>query len=151
MLVPVILSGGSGTRLWPLSHKKEPKQFLRLLSDKTLIQETLLRIASIENIAAPIIVNSQQHAHLLKDQLLEIVCYPSAIILEPVARNTAPAIMMAAFTSMAQYDDPILMVLPSDHVIREKKLFAEAVRVARQYAEQGLLVTFGIKPNKPET
>lgn len=151
MLTPVILSGGSGTRLWPLSSKKEPKQFLSLINEGSLIQETLLRVVACHGAAHPIIVNSQGHGELLVKQLSEINCTPQAIILEPVARNTAPAIAMAAFVAMSHGEDPILMVLPSDHVIRDQKIFCHAVSIAKEYAEKNYLVTFGIVPNKPET
>lgn len=151
MITPVILSGGSGTRLWPLSNKKEPKQFLSLVNEKSLLQETLLRVMRCENISAPMIVNSLKHQDLLAEQLSKIACTPFAIILEPVARNTAPAIAIAAFVALATQSDPMLMVLPSDHVIRDHKAFCHAVKVAEEFTKQDFLVTFGIVPNRPET
>ncbi len=151
MITPVILSGGSGTRLWPLSNKKEPKQFLSLVSENSLMQETLQRVMGCENVSAPMIVNSLAHKDLLASQLSKINCKPSAVILEPVARNTAPAIAIAAFVALANLSDPILMVLPSDHVIRDHKAFYDAVKVAEEFAKQDFLVTFGIVPDRPET
>ena len=147
----MILSGGSGTRLWPLSNKKEPKQFLSLVSERSLMQETLQRVMDCENVSAPMIVNSLQHKDLLVSQLATINCHPSAIVLEPVARNTAPAIAVAAFVALATQSDPVLMVLPSDHVIRDHKAFCDAVKVAEEFANQDFLVTFGIVPDRPET
>lgn len=151
MLTPVILSGGAGTRLWPLSNKKEPKQFLSLVSQNSLIQETLLRVQQCDAMAHPMVVNSKTHYELLVQQLKEMRCDPQAIILEPLPRNTAPAIAIAAMLAVRDGEDPILIVLPADHVIKNQAAFCEAVKTAKQEAQQGKLVTFGIVPHEPAT
>ncbi|MFA6051256.1 MAG: mannose-1-phosphate guanylyltransferase/mannose-6-phosphate isomerase [Methylobacter sp.] len=148
-MIPVILSGGSGTRLWPLSRGQYPKQFLPLASDHTMLQETLLRLVGLEGLKAPIAVCNEGHRFILAEQLWEIDAKPSAIILEPVGKNTAPAVAMAALT--AESEDDVLLVLPADHVISNLKAFHQAIAQARVLAEQGFLVTFGIVPTKPET
>lgn len=148
-MIPVILSGGSGTRLWPLSRGQYPKQFLPLASDHTMLQETLLRLAGLEGLKAPVAVCNEDHRFILAEQLWEIDAKPAAIILEPVGKNTAPAVAMAALT--AESDDDILLVLPADHVISNREAFHKAIAQARVLAEQGFLVTFGIVPTEPET
>jgi mannose-1-phosphate guanylyltransferase / mannose-6-phosphate isomerase len=147
-MIPVILSGGSGTRLWPLSRGQYPKQFLPLVSKNTLLQETLLRLTGIEGLKAPIAVCNEDHRFMMAEQLREIDAKPAAIILEPVAKNTAPAITMAALQAKA---DDILLVLPADHVIDNIAAFQLAIAQANILAEQGFLVTFGIVPTEPET
>lgn len=148
-MIPVILSGGSGTRLWPLSRRHYPKQFLPLVSSHTMVQETLLRLTGIEGLKAPIAVCNEDHRFMMAEQLWEIDAKPAAIILEPLGRNTAPAVAMAALT--ASSPDDILLILPADHVINNVPAFHKAVAQAKVSAEQGFLVTFGIVPTEPET
>lgn len=148
-IVPVILSGGSGTRLWPLSRELYPKQFLPLTGQHTMIQETILRIRDMAEIAAPVVICNEDHRFLVAEQLRQINVRPSAIILEPVARNTAPAVAVAAVNG--ETDDLVLLVLPADHVIADVAAFQNAVRAGFQEALTGSLVTFGIVPTAPET
>ncbi|MDP3334495.1 MAG: mannose-1-phosphate guanylyltransferase/mannose-6-phosphate isomerase [Methylococcaceae bacterium] len=148
-MIPVILSGGSGTRLWPLSRGQYPKQFLPLVSENTMLQETLLRLSGLEQLQPPIAVCNEDHRFMLAEQLWEIHTKPAAIILEPIGKNTAPAVALAALS--AQSPDDILLVLPADHVINNLEAFHTAVNQARDLAEQGYLVTFGIVPTEPET
>lgn len=143
-LIPVILSGGAGTRLWPLSWGDHPKQFLPLVTDNTMIQETLLRLKGLE-IASPIVSCGEAHRFLVAQQLTEIGINPQ-IILEPMAKNTAPAIAAACCAALKQDKDAVVVVLPSDHVIKNKDVFAKAVMTAAKNAEKGSLVTFGIVP-----
>ncbi|MEO6138851.1 MAG: mannose-1-phosphate guanylyltransferase/mannose-6-phosphate isomerase [Luteimonas sp.] len=149
-LQPVLLSGGSGTRLWPLSREAYPKQFLALAGDETMLQATWSRVAGISDLA-PIVVANEEHRFLVAEQLRQIGAPTPAIILEPIGRNTAPAIAAAALQSMADHGDPVLLVLPSDHVVRDADAFRAAVRAAIPTAENGALVTFGIVPTAPET
>jgi mannose-1-phosphate guanylyltransferase / mannose-6-phosphate isomerase len=148
-IVPVILSGGSGTRLWPLSRAVLPKQLLPLVTENTMLQETLLRLSSWAEVAAPVVVCGNDHRFLVAEQLRLINLSPEAILLEPVARNTAPAIAAAAIA--LQDKDVLMLVLPADHVITDVTAFEAAVRRASVAAEQGKLVTFGIEPTHPET
>jgi mannose-1-phosphate guanylyltransferase / mannose-6-phosphate isomerase len=147
---PVLLSGGSGTRLWPLSREAYPKQFLALAGERTMLQETWHRVAPLVD-AAPIVVANEEHRFLAAEQLRQMGVEHAAIMLEPVGRNTAPAIAAAALQAMAQGDDPLLLVLPSDHVVRDAEAFREAVRAASPAAGSGALVTFGIVPETAET
>lgn len=147
---PVLLSGGSGTRLWPLSREAYPKQFLALAGEHTMLQETWQRVAGLAD-AAPIVVANEEHRFLAAEQLRLMGVEHPAIVLEPVGRNTAPAIAAAALQAMAQGADPLLLVLPSDHVVREGEAFRAAVRAASSAATSGALVTFGIVPDAPET
>ena len=149
-ITPVILSGGSGTRLWPLSREAYPKQFLPLVGDDTMLQATWKRVTSIAG-AAPIVVANQEHRFMAAEQLRECKVVPQALILEPVGRNTAPAIAIAALQALASGDDALLLVLPSDHVVRNEAAFHAAVKQAAIAAEGGKLVTFGIVPTAPET
>ena len=149
-IVPVILSGGSGTRLWPLSREAYPKQFLPLVGNDTMLQATWKRVASIAG-AAPIVVTNQEHRFMAAEQLRECKVLPQALILEPVGRNTAPAIAIAALQALSAGDDALLLVLPSDHVVRNEAAFHAAVKQAAVAAESGKLVTFGIVPTAPET
>jgi mannose-1-phosphate guanylyltransferase/mannose-6-phosphate isomerase len=156
MLIPVILSGGSGTRLWPLSRELYPKQLLPLVGKGTMLQETLARVRGVDNVGAPIVVCNESHRFLVAEQLREIGADPQSILLEPVGRNTAPAVAIAAMAAVAAEPagskaDPMLLVLPADHVIRNPAAFRSAVAVGRRAAEQGKLVTFGVVPDKPET
>ncbi|MGZ8240506.1 MAG: mannose-1-phosphate guanylyltransferase/mannose-6-phosphate isomerase [Methylobacter sp.] len=148
-MIPVILSGGSGTRLWPLSRGQYPKQFLPLVSDHTMVQETLLRLAGLVGLKSPIAVCNEDHRFMMAEQLWEIGAKPTAIILEPVGKNTAPAVAMAALS--AEFPDDVLLVLPADHVISDIEAFHKAIVEAEILAGQGFLVTFGIVPTEPET
>ncbi|MGR8930614.1 MAG: mannose-1-phosphate guanylyltransferase/mannose-6-phosphate isomerase [Gammaproteobacteria bacterium] len=148
-MIPVVLSGGSGTRLWPLSRGQYPKQFLPLVSGKTMIQETMLRLTGLENLQAPIAVCNEDHRFMMAEQLREIGSKPAAIILEPVGKNTAPAVAMAALTAASE--DDVLLILPADHVIADHKAFHQAIVQAEVLAKQGFLVTFGIVATAPET
>jgi len=157
MLTPVILSGGAGTRLWPLSRELHPKQLLALTGERTMIQQTALRLAGLAA-GAPVVVCNEAHRFLVAEQLRQVGIEPQAIVLEPMGRNTAPAIALAAHAALkaaaalqAAADDPLLLVLPADHVIRDVPAFHEAVRTALGAAQQGQLVTFGIVPASPET
>jgi mannose-1-phosphate guanylyltransferase/mannose-6-phosphate isomerase len=151
MLVPVILSGGAGTRLWPLSRELYPKQLLPLTSQYTMLQETVRRVAGLDA-TAPTVVCNEAHRFLVAEQLREISCVPRAIVLEPMGRNTAPAIALAAHASLASdQGDVLLLVLPADHVIRNLSAFHRAVEAAAVAARDGALVTFGVVANAPET
>jgi mannose-1-phosphate guanylyltransferase/mannose-6-phosphate isomerase len=150
-MIPVILSGGSGSRLWPLSRAMRPKQFLSITEERTLFQLTLQRLQGIEGATAPIIVANHEHRFLAAEQAREIDVNPAAILLEPFGRNTAPAIAAAALQAMADGSDPVLLVLPSDHIFTNTQAFHHAATVANQAAEDGLLVTFGIVPDRAET
>ena len=150
-MIPVILSGGSGSRLWPLSRSAYPKQFLPLCSDRSLVQDTVLRLAGSVADVPPIFVTACDQRFLLADQVLALGLNDAQIILEPARRNTAPAIALACFAAQERENEAILLVLPSDHHIEENSVFHRALIVARQAAEQGNLVTFGVVPNKPET
>ncbi len=148
-MIPVILSGGSGTRLWPLSRGHYPKQFLPLVSGNTMIQETMLRLNGLKDLQPTIAVCNEDHRFMLAEQMREIGVKPAAIILEPVGKNTAPAVAMAALSAASE--DDVLLVLPADHVVGDRPAFHAAVEQARQLAEQDLLVTFGIVATEPET
>jgi mannose-1-phosphate guanylyltransferase/mannose-6-phosphate isomerase len=150
-LVPVILSGGSGTRLWPLSRELYPKQLLPLVGEHTMLQDTVLRLAGLA-MAAPIVVCNEAHRFLVAEQLRLIKCPAQAIILEPVGRNTAPAIALAAHAARAAAGEgALLLVLPADHVIRDAAAFRAAVQVAATAAGAGKLATFGVVPVAAET
>jgi mannose-1-phosphate guanylyltransferase/mannose-6-phosphate isomerase len=158
MLIPVILSGGSGTRLWPLSRELYPKQLLPLVGKGTMLQETLARLTDVSDVGAPLVVCNESHRFLVAEQLLEAGIKPQAILLEPVGRNTAPAVAIAAMAAVADapaaakgQSDPVLLILPADHVIRDVRAFRAAVAAGRKATEQGKLVTFGVVPTKPET
>lgn len=147
-IIPVILSGGAGTRLWPLSSAARPKQFLALAGERTMLQETALRAADPALFEPALVIGSAEHAQLLAAQLAEIGRSPSALILEPSARSTAPAIALAA---LAVEPWRLLLVMPSDHVVRDQAAFRAAVAAARPLAQQDWLVTFGIRPTHAET
>jgi len=152
-IIPVVLSGGSGTRLWPVSRKAYPKQFLNLVGDSSLFQQTVARGRLVSD-AAPIVVCNEEHRFLAAEQLMESDADEADIILEPTGRNTAPAIALAAIQAeMRSPGDqaPLLLVLPSDHLITDTEAFAAAVRTAVEPACQGKLVTFGITPTSAET
>ena len=151
MLDPVILSGGAGTRLWPLSRELYPKQLLSLVGARTMLQQTVQRLAGLE-MSAPTVVCNEAHRFLVAEQLRAIACQPRAIVLEPSGRNTAPAIALAAHAALAADEgDSLLLVLPADHVIRDVAAFHRAIEVACAAARDGALVTFGIVPSAPET
>ncbi|AEM49862.1 mannose-1-phosphate guanylyltransferase/mannose-6-phosphate isomerase [Stenotrophomonas maltophilia] len=147
---PVILSGGSGTRLWPLSREAYPKQFLPLASEQTMLQATWQRVAPIAA-RGPLVIANEEHRFVAAEQLQQVGAEPAAIILEPVGRNTAPAIAVAALEATRDGADALLLVLPSDHVINNETAFRSAVQAAAAAAEAGKLVTFGIVPTGPET
>ncbi|AKC87230.1 mannose-1-phosphate guanylyltransferase/mannose-6-phosphate isomerase [Pseudoxanthomonas suwonensis] len=149
-LLPVILSGGSGTRLWPLSREAYPKQFLPLTGELTMLQATWHRVAPIAG-RAPLVVANEEHRFVVAEQLQQAGAKPQAILLEPVGRNTAPAIAVAALEATRGGDDAILLVLPSDHAITDELAFQRAVAEALPAAAAGKLVTFGIVPTGPET
>ena len=150
-MIPVILSGGGGTRLWPMSRTHYPKQFLPLTGERTMLQETLTRLSGLADLEPAIIIANNNHRFLVAEQLQSIGADNSHILLEPVGRNTAPAVALAAFCAQAEGNDPLLLVLPADHVISDKTAFHEALRKGQQQAESGQLVTFGITANAPET
>ena len=151
MLTPLILSGGSGTRLWPVSRRNLPKQFLALAGRDTLFQQTLERTRRLPGIGSPIIVASEDHRFLAAEQLREAGITGASILLEPSARNTAPAIALGAMHALAADPDALLLVLPADHLIGDNKQFVDAVTKALPMAQAGWLVTFGIRPDRPET
>ena len=156
MLTPVILSGGAGTRLWPLSRELYPKQLLALTGERTMLQQTALRLDGLAA-SAPIVVCNEAHRFLVAEQLRQLGIEPRATVLEPFGRNTAPAIALAAHAALRASEaapdagEPILLVLPADHVIRDVPAFQKTVRLALTAAQQGRLVTFGIVPTAPET
>jgi mannose-1-phosphate guanylyltransferase/mannose-6-phosphate isomerase len=150
-IIPVILSGGSGTRLWPLSRKEYPKQYLPLVGDNTMLQETILRLEGLDNLADPIIVCNADHRFLVAEQCQQIGVNNPTILLEPVGRNTAPAVAAAALQSLKDSEDSMLLVLSADHVIQDIDAFHEAINIARSQAQKGKLVTFGIVPTDANT
>src|SRR5512143_2705286 len=147
---PVILSGGAGTRLWPLSRALRPKQLLPLVSKRTMLQETILRVTG-ENFAPPVVVCNGEHRFLIAEQLREIDVAAQAIVLEPEGRNTGPAATVAALLLARDDPDAIMALLPSDHVVNDVEKFLSALRTAVAAARDGALVTFGIPPTRPET
>jgi mannose-1-phosphate guanylyltransferase/mannose-6-phosphate isomerase len=151
MLYPVILSGGSGTRLWPLSRATLPKQLLPLAGSRTMLQETVLRLNGMPNVAPPLVVCNDDHRFLIAEQLREIDVAPAGIYLEPVGRNTAPAAAAAALTLMKTDEDAVMLLLPADHLIRDVAAFHQAIERGQKAVQAGCLVTFGILPDAPET
>jgi len=151
MIHPVILSGGSGTRLWPLSRAFFPKQLLALTGPRTLLQETALRAAGLDGATAPLVVCNQEHRFLIAEQLREVGVEPEGIVLEPAGRNTAPAAAVAALRASMRAPQAMLLVLPADHLIRDPAAFGAAVIRALRAAEEGRLVTFGVRPRRAET
>jgi len=150
-IIPVILSGGSGTRLWPLSRKEYPKQYLPLTSEKTMLQETLLRLDGLDGLSDPIIICNVNHRFLVAEQCQQIRINNPTILLEPVGRNTAPAIAAAALQSLKMTDDAVLLVLSADHVIQDIEAFHKAIVIASKKAQEGKLTTFGITPTDANT
>lgn len=151
MIIPVILSGGAGTRLWPLSRALYPKQLLPLLTEKTMLQETVLRLGSLDNVGQVCCICNEQHRFLVAEQLHAVTGNIDGIILEPVGRNTAPAAAVAALYALSKHEQPVLLLLPADHVIRDGEAFARTVAAGYAEAISGSLVTFGIVPAGPET
>src|SRR5260370_23338259 len=147
---PVVLCGGIGSRLWPMSRKALPKQFVALVTERSLLQDTVGRAASLPECEAPVIVSNDEHRFIVAEQLHELGIKPGAQILEPVGRNTAPAAAVAALR-LSKEGDAFLLVLPADHAIADVARFRAAVQAAARNAERGSLVTFGIKPLEPNT
>jgi mannose-1-phosphate guanylyltransferase/mannose-6-phosphate isomerase len=151
-LVPVILSGGAGTRLWPLSRELLPKQLLALTGERTMIQETAARLAGFAGATGPVVVCNEAHRFLVAEQLREMALPPKAILVEPVGRNTAPAIAIAAHAVLASGgEDALMLVLPADHVLQDLTAFQASIRTAMPAAAAGKLVAFGIVARTPET
>ncbi|MBA2411172.1 MAG: mannose-1-phosphate guanylyltransferase/mannose-6-phosphate isomerase [Gammaproteobacteria bacterium] len=150
-LVPVILSGGSGTRLWPMSRQLYPKQFIPLTGDLSLFQTTLRRLEGIDNLAFTLVVCNNEHRFMAAEQVRTIDAHDVRLMLEPVGRNTAPAIAAAALEICAQVEDAVMLVLPADHIIKDTASFGAALTTARRAAADGHLVTFGIIPERAET
>tara|TARA_Y100000589_G_scaffold322170_1_gene354664 strand:+ start:3623 stop:5068 length:1446 start_codon:yes stop_codon:yes gene_type:complete len=152
-ILPVILSGGSGTRLWPLSRSSFPKQYLNLEHNttNTLLQSTILRLSGLKDLYEPLIICNEEQRFIVAEQLREIDCKPFSIILEPFGRNTAPAIALAAIASKIEKINPILLILSSDNKITNKESFQESIKLGLPFAEKGNIVTFGIEPTSPET
>ncbi len=151
-ILPVVLSGGSGSRLWPLSREKYPKQLLALTGDDSLLQATLRRTQGLQGLAvrSPLIVCNEEYRFVIAEQLRQMKL-KGDVVLEPVGRNTAPALALAAFQAMAAGDDPVMLVMPADHVVLDLKAFQAAVQHASPIAAAGGIVTFGIRPFAPET
>ena len=145
----VILCGGSGSRLWPLSRELLPKQFIRLTDARSLLQNTLLRLGSAGAQAKPMLVCNDAHQYIAAEQTLELGIKDAEVILEPFARNTAPAIAAATLRAMRDGEDPIMLIMPSDHVLEDGEVLSAAFAAAYEAARQGALVTFGITPTAP--
>ena len=151
MIIPVILSGGSGTRLWPLSRRMHPKQLLPLINDTSMLQDTITRLTGSPDIDHVMVICNDDYRFMVAEQVKETDIATNEIILEPMGRSTAPAIALAAFNAVRDGDDPVLLVLPADHVIADVDSFQSALQLGKQQAEAGKLVTFGIQPDTPET
>jgi mannose-1-phosphate guanylyltransferase/mannose-6-phosphate isomerase len=151
MIIPVILSGGSGTRLWPLSRSAYPKQFIPLIDEKSLFQQTLERMSGVPGAGDALIVCNEAHRFMVAEQMRQLDMTSLGIMLEPIGRNTAPAIACAALYSLSKDDDAVLVVTPSDHVIRDNEKFVATMLQGLKSVDDGNLVTFGIVPNKAET
>ena len=149
MILPIILSGGSGTRLWPLSRKLYPKQFINLINETSLFQDTILRLPS--NLENPIVICNEEHRFIAAEQLRQININSNGIILEPEGKNTAPAIALAALHELNNNRDPILFVLSSDHIIQDENKFYQSIEVAKLLAKKNKLVTFGAQAVKADT
>ena len=152
-VLPVILCGGQGTRLWPLSRKSFPKQFLSINSSnkKSLLQNTQKRLKGIKDLIEPILICNSEHRFIVAEQMREINVVPKSIILEPFGRNTAPAILMAAFKSLEIEDNPNLLILSADHQITTDRAFRTLIELAKGYSFYSTLVIFGVIPSSPET
>ena len=151
MIHPVILSGGSGTRLWPMSRTLYPKQLLRLLGTDSLLQQTVRRVGDRDCFARPLLIANEEHRFIIAEQLREVGTAAGALLLEPVGRNTAPAACVAALALAESDPDPLMLLMPSDHIIEDIAAFAEAIERATVAARSGSLVSFGITPERPET
>ncbi len=153
VLIPVILCGGSGSRLWPLSRESYPKQYLSINSNdkKSLLQKTHARIKDIEGIQDPILICNEEHRFIAAEQMRSIKVTPSSIILEPIGRNTAPAIALSALKAIEKDKNSNILVLSSDHEIKNQEKFLKAIKIGLNYSEQDKLVTFGVVPDSPET
>ena len=151
LLIPVILSGGAGTRLWPLSREMYPKQLLALTGKHTMLQDTVARLAGIPEAQPPIVVCNEAHRFTVAEQIRALGVDASAILLEPVGRNTAPAVALAALKALEIDPDAVIAVAPADHVIRDARGFQAAAQVAARLAQDGKLVTFGVVAHAPET
>jgi len=151
MIIPVILAGGSGTRLWPMSRRLYPKQLLSLTGNNSLLQETVLRVAGANGVGSPIVVCSSSYRHIIAGQLSEIGIRPNALVLEPAGRNTAPAVGVAAYMALGAAPEAMILVLPADHMIPDAGAFHKSLAAAAGFAQTGSLVTFGIVPQYPET
>jgi mannose-1-phosphate guanylyltransferase len=149
MIVPVILSGGSGTRLWPLSRKLYPKQFLSLINETSLFQDTITRLP--KDLSNPLIICNEEHRFIVAEQLRQIESKSKGIILEPIGKNTAPAIALAAMSLLTQNEDPTLLVLSADHLMKDSKKFQDSIEIASKIADESKMVALGVKPHKPET
>ncbi|MCP4748580.1 MAG: mannose-1-phosphate guanylyltransferase/mannose-6-phosphate isomerase [Desulfobacteraceae bacterium] len=150
-IIPVILAGGSGTRLWPLSRELYPKQFMQLIDESTLLQNTLQRLKGLPDIQAPIVLCNEEHRFIVAEQLRRASFDPEAIVLEPIGRNTAPALAVAGLLSGRKHKDAIMLALPADHYINSIKGYQTTVTKGAHFARKGYLVTFGIVPQAPET
>jgi mannose-1-phosphate guanylyltransferase / mannose-6-phosphate isomerase len=150
-ITPVILSGGSGTRLWPVSRSLNPKQFLDFFGENSLFQKAALRVKNSEDFSSPIIICNNEHRFTAAEELQKINLKAQSIILEPIGRNTAPAIAIAAMDAVKNNAEALILVMPSDHIIADEKTFISSVKKSAQAANEGYLVTFGIVPTKPET
>ncbi|WP_319408848.1 mannose-1-phosphate guanylyltransferase/mannose-6-phosphate isomerase [uncultured Desulfosarcina sp.] len=150
-ILPVILAGGSGTRLWPLSRALYPKQLISLVDRHTMLQNTILRLDGLEGAGNPVVICNDEYRFMVAEQLREIDIEADSIILEPVGRNTAPALTVAAIRAMEAGDDPVLLILPADHHIQSADRFQNVIKAGHAYAQAGRLITFGIVPEKPET
>lgn len=151
MIIPVILAGGSGTRLWPLSREFYSKQMMALVGDRTMLQHTLARLEGLSGIGDPAVICNEKHRFMVAEQMRLAGVTPGAVILEPFGRNTAPAIAVAALTTMAEHPEAMLLVLPADHFIDDIPLFHKALASGRDCAAKGALVAFGVRPTTPET
>lgn len=153
MILPIVIAGGTGSRLWPLSRSQYPKQFLSLLDENSLLQNTLSRLKEIKH-AAPVVICNEEHRFIVAEQLRDAKVDVNGIILEPIGKNTAPAVALAAFflkIKESHGDDPLLLILAADHVIKDVDKFKIAIEHALPLAKQGKIVTFGVVPTHPET
>lgn len=152
IIQPVVLCGGSGSRLWPLSREQYPKQLLRLVGPNSLLQDTVLRLAALPGgVAPPLLVGNTEYRFILAEQVRQVGVANATLVLEPVGRNTAPALTLGALGAMVDGHDPVMVVMPADHVIQDSAAFVAAVQVAAPLAQAGQLVTFGIECTAPET
>ena len=151
LIHPVVLSGGSGTRLWPMSRAAYPKQLQPLLSERSLLQDSVSRVLQTHQFAAPIILANEEHRFIIAEQLRQIDVKPQTIMLEPIARNTAPAAAAAALWLGRRDPDALMLIMPSDHAIADQQAFLKAIEIGAQAAAAGRLVTFGIHADRPET